>query len=235
MSCLSLRLFRTFGAMNLSFGFIETQGLIASIEAADAMVKAAAVKLLRSQQIGSGLVTVVIEGELGAVQAAVEAARVAVARIGEPLIASWVIPNPFEDTSELVSNFLNGRLSKTAPLPVARPAVEDIRPEESVPDTSRKSILNIETKPPNDRRPEIPPADKTGRASSAARKKSTVKEWLTLPELLVRHSEGLTLNAISESLGQDAAEVRKALKKLMDSGLVEKVRSLFFLVKREDK
>ena len=66
-----------------SIGLIETRGLTASIEAADAMLKAADVELLGTEKIGSGLVTVMVTGEVGAVKAATEAGQEAASRIGE--------------------------------------------------------------------------------------------------------------------------------------------------------
>ena len=76
-----------------ALGMIETRGLTASIEAADAMVKAADVELVGTEKIGSGLVTVMVQGEVGAVKAAVEAGQEAASRIGE-LVATHVIPRP---------------------------------------------------------------------------------------------------------------------------------------------
>ncbi|MGD9900179.1 MAG: BMC domain-containing protein [Calditrichaceae bacterium] len=91
--------------MSLSYGFIETKGLVGAIEAADAMVKAAKVRLINTKKIGAGFVTVIIEGELGACQAAVDAGKAAVERTGQ-LVSAHVIPNPFEDTEQLVSDGL---------------------------------------------------------------------------------------------------------------------------------
>ena len=79
---------------NLSaIGMIETRGLTASIEAADAMLKAADVELVGTEKIGSGLVTVIVKGEVGAVKAATESGQEAASRIGE-LVAVHVIPRP---------------------------------------------------------------------------------------------------------------------------------------------
>ena len=81
----------------LALGMIETRGLTASIEAADAMLKAADVELVGTEKIGSGLVTVMgradMQGDVGAVKAAVEAGQESASRIGE-LVAVHVIPRP---------------------------------------------------------------------------------------------------------------------------------------------
>ena len=84
-----------------SIGLIETRGLTASIEAADAMLKAADVELLGTEKIGSGLVTVMVTGEVGAVKAATEAGQEAASRIGE-LVAVHVIPSPHQDITRIL-------------------------------------------------------------------------------------------------------------------------------------
>jgi len=94
--------------MKLSYGFIETKGFIAAIEAADAMLKAAKVKVVKWHKPGGALVTVVVEGELGACQAAVNAGSIAADRIGQ-LISAHVIPRPFNDTELLITEHIGGR------------------------------------------------------------------------------------------------------------------------------
>jgi microcompartment protein CcmL/EutN len=87
--------------MASTIGMIETRGLIASVEAADAMLKAADVELVGTEKIGSGLVTVIVTGEVGAVKAATEAGQEAASRIGE-LIAVHVIPRPHQDIEKIL-------------------------------------------------------------------------------------------------------------------------------------
>jgi microcompartment protein CcmL/EutN len=84
-----------------ALGLIETKGLTASIEATDAMLKAANVTLVGNEKIGSGLVTVMVVGEVGAVKAATEAGAAAAQKIGE-LIAVHVIPRPHEDIEKIL-------------------------------------------------------------------------------------------------------------------------------------
>src|ERR1700688_592203 len=88
---------------NEALGMIETKGLVASIEAADAMVKAANVILIGKEYIGSGYVTVMVRGDVGAVKAATDAGAAAARRVGE-LVAVHVIPRPHE----LVEKILPG-------------------------------------------------------------------------------------------------------------------------------
>ena len=79
-----------------ALGMIETKGLIGSIEAADAMVKAANVYLIGKNFVGGGLVTVMVRGDVGAVKASVEAGAANASRLGE-LVAQHVIPRPHND------------------------------------------------------------------------------------------------------------------------------------------
>ena len=76
-----------------ALGMVETRGLVAAIEAADAMCKAANVVLIGSEKIGSGLVSVMVRGDVGAVKAAVEAGGAAAANLGE-VVATQVSPRP---------------------------------------------------------------------------------------------------------------------------------------------
>ena len=84
-----------------ALGMVETRGLVAAIEAADAMVKAANVVLVGSEKIGSGLVSIMVRGDVGAVKAAVEAGGAAASRLGE-VIATHVIPRPHGDVEKLL-------------------------------------------------------------------------------------------------------------------------------------
>ena len=85
-----------------ALGFIETTGLIAAIEAADVMVKSANVSLVKKEYVGKGLVTVVIEGDVGAVSCAIDAGVEAVKTLGNELFAYNVIPSPVQELSIFV-------------------------------------------------------------------------------------------------------------------------------------
>jgi ethanolamine utilization protein EutM len=84
-----------------ALGMVETRGLVGAIEAADAMVKSANVKLIGKVSIGSGLVTVMVRGDVGAVKAAVEAGAEAAKRVGE-LVSMHVIPRPHADVEDIL-------------------------------------------------------------------------------------------------------------------------------------
>lgn len=84
-----------------ALGLIETRGLVGSIEAADAMVKAANVVLIGKEQVGGGLVTVMVRGDVGAVKAATDAGAAAAQRVGE-LISVHVIPRPHTEVETIL-------------------------------------------------------------------------------------------------------------------------------------
>lgn len=86
-----------------ALGMIETHGLVAAIEAADAMVKAANVSLTRKEEVGGGLVTVMVRGDVGAVKAATDAGAAAAERVGE-LISVHVIPRPHEELESILTD-----------------------------------------------------------------------------------------------------------------------------------
>ena len=92
-----------------SLGMIETKGLIGAIEAADAMVKSANVQLVGKEQVGGGLVTVMVRGDVGAVKAATDAGAAAAEKVGE-LISVHVIARPHTEVDAILPH---GRLSQT--------------------------------------------------------------------------------------------------------------------------
>ena len=94
--------------MNEAIGMIETKGYVGSVEASDAMVKAANVTLVKTIAIGGGLITVIAQGDIGSVKAAVDAGAKAAAKVGE-LVSSHIIARPHE---ELLAAFIG-----TAPAP----------------------------------------------------------------------------------------------------------------------
>ena len=84
-----------------ALGMIETRGLVANIEASDAMVKSANVVLIGQKQIGAGLVTSMVRGDVGAVKAATDAGAAAAEKVGE-LVSVHVIPRPHEDVEMIL-------------------------------------------------------------------------------------------------------------------------------------
>jgi ethanolamine utilization protein EutM len=86
---------------NIALGMIETKGLVAAIEAADAMVKAANVTLVGKELVGGGLVTVMVRGDVGAVKAATDAGAAAASKVGD-LLSVHVIPRPHGDVEKIL-------------------------------------------------------------------------------------------------------------------------------------
>ena len=84
-----------------ALGMIETKGLVAAIEAADAMVKAANVTLIGKEHVGGGLVTVLVRGDVGAVKAATDAGAAAAERVGE-LVSIHAIPRPHSEVETIL-------------------------------------------------------------------------------------------------------------------------------------
>ena len=94
--------------MQEALGMVETKGLVAMIEAADAMVKAANVSLVKTIPIGGGLITVLCKGDVGSVKAAVDAGAKAASKVGE-LVSSHILARPHED---LLKSFLGDGANK---------------------------------------------------------------------------------------------------------------------------
>ncbi|WP_286924929.1 MULTISPECIES: BMC domain-containing protein [Lysinibacillus] len=115
--------------MKEAIGMIETFGMVGSIEAADAMLKASNVQLVKHELIDGGIVTVIVEGDVGAVQAAVEAGKEAVARVGT-LLSAHVIPRAADDVFTTIIDH-----------PQAKPKVE--KNVERVQKTSSRSKAQV--------------------------------------------------------------------------------------------
>ena len=104
-----------------ALGLVETKGLVGAIEAADAMVKAANVTLIGKENIGSGLVTVMVRGDVGAVKASVEAGSSAAKRVGE-LVSAHVIPRPHDEVEDILPKKGTATEKPAAEKPAAKKA-----------------------------------------------------------------------------------------------------------------
>jgi ethanolamine utilization protein EutM len=110
--------------MQQALGLIETRGLVAAIEAADAMVKAARVKFLGRQKVKAGLVAVMVSGDVGAVKAAVDAGSAAGKRVGE-VVSSHVIPRPHQDIDFIIpAGHEDEKPAKNKPKAASKPAAK---------------------------------------------------------------------------------------------------------------
>lgn len=120
-----------------ALGFIETKGLLASIEAADAMLKAANVALVEKTKVGGGLVTVVVAGDVGAVKAAVDAGASAAERVNAGcLVSQHVIPRPHDELGQI--------LGPQDPEPMAEPVIVEVSDPEAEVETEPEAVENPE-------------------------------------------------------------------------------------------
>ena len=86
---------------DVALGLIETRGWVAALEATDAMVKSANIKLIGTKEVGGGFVSVIVRGDVGAVKAAIESGSIAAKKVGA-LVSAHVIPRPHEDTEKII-------------------------------------------------------------------------------------------------------------------------------------
>ena len=137
--------------MMQALGMIETKGLVASIEAADAMVKAANVTLQCKEHVGGGLVTIMVRGDVGAVKAATDAGAAAAERVGT-LISVHAIPRPHEELEEILGHIPaepDQPVPPTPPTPAPEPEPEEGEPlepeEQEAVEIMRKAINGMRT------------------------------------------------------------------------------------------
>ena len=97
-----------------AMGFVETIGLVAAIEAADAMAKAARVRIKTVVNADAGLLAVICEGDVAACQAAVDAGRAAASRVGQ-CVSTNLIPRPYSDVDALIVEKIGSNITKTPP------------------------------------------------------------------------------------------------------------------------
>lgn len=153
-----------------ALGMIETRGLVAAIEAADAACKAANVKLVGKEYIGGGYVTIKIIGEVAAVKAAVDAGAAAAQRVGE-LVSVHVIPRPIDDLEMLIYP------EKPPEIPGVKPPVDPtILPETSSPDELRSHLETLSVMQLRSIARKIEEIELTGREISKATKEELIEK-----------------------------------------------------------
>ena len=186
-----------------ALGMIETRGLVASIEAADAMVKAANVTLTCKEHVGGGLVTVMVRGDVGAVKAAVDAGAAAAERVGE-LVSVHVIPRPHEE--------LEGILTTPAPVtPTPKPPRE---PEEAPPaPVSPLPVPQPEPQPD----PEVPAEEEKAEEGEAVQLSDLTDEVLEAMPVV-------KLRSVARSVGLDTM-TRKEIRFAKKEELVAAIRA----------
>ena len=185
-----------------ALGMIETRGLVASIEAADAMVKAANVTLTCKEHVGGGLVTVMVRGDVGAVKAAVDAGAAAAERVGE-LVSVHVIPRPHEE--------LEGMLTTPAPVtPTPKPSKEPEKVQE--PPVSEPSAPKPEPQP----EPEAPAEEKAEEGESL--------QLADLTDEVLEAMPVVKLRSVARSVGLDTM-TRKEIRFAKKEELVAAIRA----------
>jgi len=192
-----------------ALGMVETRGLVGATEAADAMVKAAAVEIEKREYAEGGLVTILVRGDVAAVKAATDAGAVAAARVGE-LVAVHVIARPHDATDLLVGVLPGDRRIGTYPVRHAlggRPGGK----------TGSRGSGGGQARGGRERRGrrEPPPPNGDLRARSLAAVREAGAKGITLPEL-------------GEALATEWRRLIVPVKELLDEGAIEKVESRYY-------
>ena len=185
-----------------ALGMIDTRGLVASLEAADAMVKAATVTLTCTEPVGGGRVTVMVRGDVGAVKAAVDAGAAAAERVGE-LVSVHVIPRPHEE--------LEGMLTTPAPVtPTPKPPKEPEKVQE--PPVSEPPAPQPEPQP----EPEAPAEEKAEEGESL--------QLADLTDEVLEAMPVVKLRSVARSVGLDTM-TRKEIRFAKKEELVAAIRA----------
>ncbi len=204
-----------------ALGMIETRGLVAAIEAADAMLKAANVTLVSKEKVGGALMTVLVQGDVGAVKAAVDAGAAAAERVGE-LVSVHVIPRPHAE----VDDMLLKNKKKTPPKePVIKtniaPKIDEVKAEET-------TIVKVQTEPKI--KPEVKTITKEVKKAKPSTKKAPPKEKQVIATNVVYNSEELHKMSVQQlrkiarampNIGLDKVTIRDARKDLLIEKILE--------------
>lgn len=172
--------------LDFALGLIETRGLVAAIEAADAATKAAEVKLVGKEKIRNGLITIKLIGDVAAVRAAVDAGSAAAARVGE-LVSTHVIPRPVADLEQIIfSDSLTQEIPQTQPINKP-PAKRGRKPKVAVVATEPAREIKAEEEGPKAESLQLSSTDEAGYLKEL--------ESMSVHELrhYARNIEGLTI------------------------------------------
>ncbi|WP_320172222.1 BMC domain-containing protein [Maridesulfovibrio sp.] len=195
-----------------ALGFIETKGLLAVIEGADAMLKAADVALLEKNLAGGGLVSVTVTGEVSAVQAAVEAGTAAISRIaGAELVSRHVIARPYEELSRIISTTVPMMEDEEISEETATEFLPEEAHEEPVPVEDGKA--ETEAGPVQQSTPEKKPADETPKFRIAELRKMKINRI----RQIARSLRGISLTP---------DEVKNATKKALIDAIINVTRQI---------
>lgn len=208
-----------------SFGFIEVYGFVAGIEAADAMLKSAQVRLVRQHAVHPGMISLVVEGDLASCRAAVNAGVAAASRIGT-VISSHVIGRPDRDTEMLVQYLLSDEDLPQKPTPPPAPtrkAAAPVRPVEVLPEPEPI----VETPPVAEAPVAEPVAEDAPERERAEEIPAAPDQPDAVPaevlEFILKMRRGRSWNEIIKHFPGLAKQVRRDIDALVASGVLEKV------------
>ena len=194
-----------------ALGMIETKGLVGSIEAADAMLKAANVTLASKTHVGGGLVTVMVRGDVGAVKAAVDAGAAAAERVGE-LISVHVIPRPADDVEYILD-----------PLTLPEPPADSEPKLEPETERAAETEAEMESEPPAQPEPESEPEDPSLEEEDPEEEAHAV-ELESLSEESMQRMTVARLRAVARAhgaTGMNRREIRFAKKEELIARILE--------------
>lgn len=198
-----------------SLGFVEVYGFVAGVEASDAMVKSAKVRVLRYHEINPGMVTISIEGDLAAVQAAVNAGVAAASRVGK-VFGSLIIPRPDDDTGEMILDMINGPAKKPAPAKETKNTAK-ASPSVAVSATDKK-LVHAES----GNAPEQVSATVGASIAGIAAESATASPIAEVLEFIAKSPKGHTWNEIAKKFPKQSQRLHKELDELVKTGKVAK-------------
>lgn len=211
-----------------ALGMIETKGLVGSIEAADAMLKAANVELACKTHVGGGLVTVMVRGDVGAVKAAVDAGAAAAERVGE-LVSVHVIPRPADEVEYIIDPLVPDP-PEPAPDPVPEPEAEEETESEAEPAPEPLPEPEAEPEPESEPQPEPEPEHEPAEESPEEEEdpeeeaEARAAELESLTEESMQHMTVARLRAVARALGKTGMsrrEIRFAKKEELIARILE--------------
>lgn len=189
-----------------ALGMIETKGFVGATEATDAMVKAAAVEIVKKEYSQAGLVTILVRGDVAAVKAATDAGAVAAAKVGE-LVAVHVIPRPHDATGLLIDVLPGNPRIGTFPIR------HDLGGR---PGAGKRGTAGTATR-------------KGGRkAATRERPSNGDLEARALDGIRAADPDGITLPDLGDALGVEWRRLIAPVKALLDRGEIEKVESKYY-------
>lgn len=194
-----------------ALGMVETRGLVASIEAADAMLKAAQVTLVGKERADAGLMTIIVVGETAAVKSAVDAGAVAASRVGE-LVSTHIIPRPDDQTNEILFRDKSSISTSKKSTPPKRQLKKETPPEKKVTKTEKKVKEPIEEEDET-----IEVSDETEESSSTSTIERLKREALGKKQVTIdTESQALSDLSMSDLEVQNVHQLRRLARSVQE-------------------